>query len=203
MDGDLLVADSYNHRVKRIDPRTAKVDPMYGTGRPGADDGALNEPGGIAVAEKQVYIADTNNHRIVVVSPDQGASRTLDIRLPDQDRASAPPARGAAGAHTFTVAVSLPEGAEFTEGAPYEVRLRGTGGVAVGDYDAATPRDRVEAPVMVSGPGEVDVETAIYYCDATDPDLCGVVARAYRIAVELATAGESGWELRISLPPLR
>ena len=74
-DGRVVIADTYNHKIKMLDPASGKVTTIAGTGQPGHADGAaaraqFYEPGGIAVAGQVVYIADTNNHAI----------RTIDLR---------------------------------------------------------------------------------------------------------------------------
>lgn len=65
----LIVADTYNHKIRKIDLRTGMVNTMAGTGAPGTGmpGGILGlyEPGGISVAGNDLFIADTNNHRII------------------------------------------------------------------------------------------------------------------------------------------
>ena len=67
----LLIADTYNHKIKELDPETQKVSvQLLGTGKPGQVDGRLPsfyEPGGLSVANGKLYVADTNNHAIRVV----------------------------------------------------------------------------------------------------------------------------------------
>jgi DNA-binding beta-propeller fold protein YncE len=70
--GAIYIADTYNHRIKRLDPRTRRVTSFAGTGRPGDQDGAaanaqFYEPGGLTVAGDRLYVADTNNHAIRVI----------------------------------------------------------------------------------------------------------------------------------------
>ncbi|KAK7485866.1 hypothetical protein BaRGS_00022861 [Batillaria attramentaria] len=73
-DGPLLVADSYNHKIKSVDIRKKECVTVIGTSTPGNTAGdlstaQLNEPGGLCVEEgaQLVYIADTNNHSIKVL----------------------------------------------------------------------------------------------------------------------------------------
>ena len=81
--GDAIyIADMYNHRIKRIDPRTRRVVGYAGTGRPGHQDGAVAkaefyEPGGLSVAGDRLYVADTNNHVVRVIDLGSGEVRTL------------------------------------------------------------------------------------------------------------------------------
>ncbi|HLK48116.1 MAG TPA: hypothetical protein VKT49_08280 [Bryobacteraceae bacterium] len=81
--GMLYVADSGHHRIVRVDPNGNAVT-VAGTGLEGFDgDGgpataaSLASPEGVAVDQAgQIYIADTGNHRIRVISP-QGTIRTV------------------------------------------------------------------------------------------------------------------------------
>src|SRR4029077_20828161 len=66
---DLLVADTYNSKIKRLDPRTRTVTTWLGGEERALVDGPaaaarFNEPEGLSVAGGRLYIADTNNHAI-------------------------------------------------------------------------------------------------------------------------------------------
>ena len=81
-EGRLYLADSYNHKVKRLDPRRRAVSSWLGSGQAGDADGrqsvaAFREPGGVSAGERGLYIADTNNHRIAVADWQTGEVRTL------------------------------------------------------------------------------------------------------------------------------
>ena len=73
-DGNLLVVDTENHAIRRIDATTSHVLTIAG-GRLGAggDDGpaheaAMDRPHGCDVdANGNIYVADSNNHRVRVV----------------------------------------------------------------------------------------------------------------------------------------
>jgi DNA-binding beta-propeller fold protein YncE len=76
-EGNLLIVDTENHAVRRLDIRTRTVATIAGSGRQGGDgDGgparaaALDRPHGAAIAtDGSIYIGDTNNHRIRKVAP--------------------------------------------------------------------------------------------------------------------------------------
>jgi outer membrane protein assembly factor BamB len=72
-DGRLLVADSYNDALKWVDPATRRAETWLR---------GLHEPGGLALGDGVVYVADTNAHRVVVVREDTGAMDELEIVLP-------------------------------------------------------------------------------------------------------------------------
>uniref|UniRef100_A0A0E0CZM7 Thioredoxin domain-containing protein n=1 Tax=Oryza meridionalis TaxID=40149 RepID=A0A0E0CZM7_9ORYZ len=86
-DNQIYVADSYNHKIKRLDPVTRKVTTIAGTGRAGYKDGPalsaqLSEPAGLVeVGDGRLLVADTNNSTIrYIVLNEKGAEvRTLDL----------------------------------------------------------------------------------------------------------------------------
>jgi len=69
--GALFIADTLNHRVRRVDPQTGIIQTVVGTGqtkwngdgKPGIET-TLNEPVALAIHGKQLYIADQSNNRI-------------------------------------------------------------------------------------------------------------------------------------------
>lgn len=72
--GNLYVADSSNHRIRKITP-TRVVTTLAGTGTPGAADGpgssaTFSSPSGVAVdADGNVYVADSVNHLLRRITP--------------------------------------------------------------------------------------------------------------------------------------
>jgi DNA-binding beta-propeller fold protein YncE len=83
----IYVADSYNHKIKRIDLATERVESWLGDGEPGFVDGIgaearFNEPEGVSIGGDRLYIADTNNHVIRVADLETGTVSTLRIDLP-------------------------------------------------------------------------------------------------------------------------
>lgn len=82
-DGILYVADTYNHKVKRLFPAIRAVSSWLGTGRPGRAEGcpgALFEPSGVSVAGERIFVADTNNHRIVAAPLATGVLEEVPLR---------------------------------------------------------------------------------------------------------------------------
>jgi DNA-binding beta-propeller fold protein YncE len=83
-DGRVIIADTYNHKIKLLDPRSGKVSTLAGTGVPGHHDGAagraqFHEPGGVSVAGHIVFVADTNNHAIRTIDLRSSAVSTLTL----------------------------------------------------------------------------------------------------------------------------
>ena len=89
-DGVLLIADTYNNKVKRIDPTTREATSLLGSGEVGQEDGVgpaakFHEPGGLSVANGRLYVADTNNHAVRVADLESREVTTLTLTgLPDR-----------------------------------------------------------------------------------------------------------------------
>lgn len=69
-NGRLLIADSYNDSLKWVDPQTRVVKTFMR---------GFHEPEGVCFGPRQIYVADTNAHRIAVVDPESG--ETSDLRI--------------------------------------------------------------------------------------------------------------------------
>ena len=152
-DGAVYIADTYNHKIKRLDPGSRTVKTFAGTGQPGQTDGAVApsfyEPGGLSAALGKLYIADTNNHAVRVVDLASGQTRTLVLRnlrppaasakrleanaddtpAPNSEETKLAPqrllrARATAAGNSLVVEVALPAGYHLNELAPQ--RLQGT-----------------------------------------------------------------------------
>lgn len=71
--GNIYVADSYNHKIRKITP-DGVVSTLAGSGSPGAADGtgtaaSFNYPNGVATdAAGNVYVADAQNNKIRKIS---------------------------------------------------------------------------------------------------------------------------------------
>ena len=149
----LFIADTYNHKIKVLDPRARTVKTFAGTGKPGQADGAQSsfyEPGGLSVARGRLYVADTNNHAVRVVDIATKQTVTLVIRglqppaqSTDANAAEAdgdaepnaealklaPQQLAASGDAALVVDVALPAGYHLNPSAPqrYKVSVEGGG----------------------------------------------------------------------------
>jgi thiol-disulfide isomerase/thioredoxin len=67
-EGKLYVADTYNDKIKEVDPQNGECNTLALEPANSSEMGNLfDEPGGISYAEGKLYVADTNAHRIRVV----------------------------------------------------------------------------------------------------------------------------------------
>lgn len=82
--GVLYVADTYNHKIKRVGLHTLAVTTLAGAGAPGLADGPFGlaqfyEPGGLSVLGSRIFVADTNNHAVRVVDAARETVETLRV----------------------------------------------------------------------------------------------------------------------------
>jgi DNA-binding beta-propeller fold protein YncE len=86
------VADTYNSKLKTIDPTTLEVKTVLGGGPAGWLIGpAFNEPAGLSFGGGKLYVADTNAHRIRVVDPVTLQVTTLRLKGVEPPKAAAEP----------------------------------------------------------------------------------------------------------------
>ena len=81
----LLVADTFNNLIRSIDLKTDQVSTFLGSGKsdPGTEAAPnFYELGGLCVAGKILYVADTNHHRIVSIDLANKKATVLNVTLP-------------------------------------------------------------------------------------------------------------------------
>jgi thiol-disulfide isomerase/thioredoxin len=182
VEGGVLVADTFNGKLKRVaDPATWSApsdEPGRGVSVRTVLAG-LHEPGSVAVApDGSLVVADTNAHRLVRVVDDD-ATEIVVVGAPAPRRGALPAARTASGPHPavdawFTTILSLPEGVglapgvgtialalrphegtKLSEGAPVRAR------VEVSRRSDLLVLDRDEVVVPAGGAGELVVPIAV------------------------------------------
>ena len=65
----VFIADTYNNKIKVVDPdqrliTTLAGDTAHGNADGGLGDARFHEPGGVSLAKGALYVADTNNHAV-------------------------------------------------------------------------------------------------------------------------------------------
>jgi DNA-binding beta-propeller fold protein YncE len=168
-DGKLYVADTYNHKIRIIEPaKKSKVTTWLGDGKRGANvkPPRFAEPGGVAVAPKRgkLYIADTNNNRICVADLKTGAVDVLEIpglKPPKKPTGNAiadvavgavtalkPQSIKSGGKLTLAFFVKLPEGYKLNANFPHRYRL------ATADTQAFLDKQHLRGKPRVSADGK-------------------------------------------------
>ncbi len=216
-DGLLYVADTYNSKIKTLDPKTGEVKTWLGS--KGDADGAqpkFYEPGGIAFSGDTLFVADTNNHKIRAVDFGSKSATTFALQNVPQPAPAEPdrpirpinPEDGtitlaaqtvAPGKSELVLDFALPAGHHLNADAPQRVQLRVEGnGAKVGKTDL---RDksvilplRVPIEAAQNGEGTIFVSAGLFYC--TDAGgVCKV--RALRLKVPFKVAEGAAREIRV------
>ncbi len=83
-EGHLYIADTMNHRIRRVEAATGRMSTVAGTGQPrfSGDGGlsgnaGLNEPAALAVLGARLYIADQSNNRVRMIDLTTGIIITV------------------------------------------------------------------------------------------------------------------------------
>jgi thiol-disulfide isomerase/thioredoxin len=214
-DGLLYVADTYNNKIKVVDPRKVTSRTLVGTGKPGLEDSppAFDEPAGLAYAAGKLYVADTNNHAIRTIDlRDNNRVATLAIKglePPAPPRIDARPSfPGAAqvdlaaasvkaveGKVRLQVALELPEGYKINAQAPlrYLVEAETPKG-PIGrealdklmDVDQRSTSFDIELPSAAAGMDTLKVSLAYYYCQTGAEGVCKVGSVVWTLPLNLS-----------------
>jgi DNA-binding beta-propeller fold protein YncE len=210
--GKLYIADTYNHKIRVLDPAARTVTTAAGTGERGWVDGPaggarLDEPGGVSGAGNLLFIADTNNHLVRVLDLETATLSTLQLsnlagvsrggpgRVVSQEL---PAAAAAPGAGTIRVAIVAPDGYLLNSQAPSQLVLESSNPAVLepGERELTWSTDEQRVALTVParlGPGSATLTArgAIYYCRKGEAALCFIhnVELSQAVTVAEASAG--------------
>jgi thiol-disulfide isomerase/thioredoxin len=198
--GRIFVADTYNDKIREIDLVKGVVTTLVGgdagTDRPNAIQ--LDEPSGLSLFKNQLYIADTNHHRICVfdIATNEARELTIPDLKPPQAMQATTPLRLPAGAVEQEIAAIvvaptqteielpihylLPEGWKLNDLAPqsYVAVWKDAAGTIV---EGETRSGRIESPgaqvsLKLAIPPTANLKLQLglvyYYCRKDGAGLC-------------------------------
>ncbi len=178
-DNALYVADSYNHKIKKIDLGLRDVTTLVGTGSMGRKDGnalsaGLNEPNDLAVLNGIFYIADTNNHVVRAYNPETGSVSTINFETSEKqrpekvieltERSILPESKG------IYFQLMLPEGYHWNKDADQQISTSSENPDIIA-VSASKRQDNDSfsyyIPIEIKDKGNADLKIEIvgYYCD--------------------------------------
>jgi DNA-binding beta-propeller fold protein YncE len=218
----VLIADTYNHKIKELDPKNGSVRTRFGSGKPGQVDGSsptFYEPGGLSVANDKIYVADTNNHAIRVVDLKTKQTSTLRINgltppAKNLERAgteSAPNAEEIKSASqkiranssgSVTIEVELPAGYHLNPMAPQRYRVTADG-LSVDEKDATKATKDLKLPIKVplkagaKGNSTLKAQVTLFYCREDNTGTCRIKTLAWQLPVEITDDPSTTTELRL------
>ncbi len=214
--GQLFVADTYNHKIKVVDPKTGKTATWLGTGQRGTeikDVVQLSEPAGLTVMGEELVIADTNNHRLLAVNLKTKATRELVVAglapptprkstLEDKTPVTEIAAQTVKSGKTTNVHVTfeLPEEFKLNKLAPVTVQWQAVSGDAVVDAGVLSVRqkltaDSLEASGLASlaanGSGIYLLTVSYSYCRDGTGGVCRFGKVKYQLPLTVSGEGTS------------
>jgi thiol-disulfide isomerase/thioredoxin/DNA-binding beta-propeller fold protein YncE len=221
----LLIADTYNHRIKLLDPSARTVKVFAGLGKPGQADGAapsFYEPGGLSIAKGKLYVADTNNHAIRVVDLNTKATKTLPIKglqppatnqtaatnevAPNAEEITLPSQKLRAGDAAVLINVELPPGYHLNPTAPqrYGVSLQqGLEELKTPAVDANRTTKGLTLPIRVpiglgAGSATARVFFTFVYCRDDNTGTCRIKTLKWQAPVEVVSDASAPSEIKLS-----
>ncbi|HKX12060.1 MAG TPA: NHL repeat-containing protein, partial [bacterium] len=192
-EGQVYIADTYNHSIRRYDMKSAKLSTLAGDGRRGESDGAFaaarfNEPNALLKIADRFYVADTNNHRIRVLDSLGGQVSTLEVKGAEPAQPSPPAVQPAGKLPNLKISqdlklapgeniewkLELPEGWKLNAQAPSRLQLFDLSKepflVASHGKDRLASK-QVTLPALAAG-GKYLLQGLLYYCREGAESLC-------------------------------
>ncbi len=208
-DGKILIADTYNHKIKLLDTEKKTVETFLGTGKSGQTDGktaTFYEPGGLSAAGGKLFVADTNNQAIRVVDLKIKEVSTLKIEglappaeIKDETESVSPNLKeikveaqeiGVGAANSFVFNVKLPENFHLNADAPQRYEISATGGQSI---KLANPAQKFKKlPLVVpfqtitaSGSGNIKAKLTVYYCREDNTGVCLIKSLVWSVPFKI------------------
>jgi len=222
----LLIADTYNHKIKELDPQTRSVKTLFGTGKPGQSAGkspSFYEPGGLSAANDNLYVADTNNHAIRVIDLKTKQTSTLRINGltppaksmetsaadsgPNSEAINVPSQRLRTSSNGFlTINVDLPDGYHLNPAAPqrYKVSVDKESSIKIDSSLAARVSKDLKLPlriplsVLQSGEANIRAQVTLYYCREDNTGTCRIKTLVWQAPIEISDAADAPAEVKLN-----
>jgi DNA-binding beta-propeller fold protein YncE len=219
LGGKLYVADTYNNKIKVVDPAKKSSKTLAGNGKPGHEDGkqaSFDEPAGLSAVAGKLYVADTNNHLIRTVDLAKGNQvATLEIQglkppTPPEPKESKPDASAPRvevkpvtlqptdGLVWLTVKLQLPEGFELNAQAPMRYKITAEKGpidrAKINRYQKVEPLKefQIEIPLTAnSGKETIEVALDYYYCRKGAEGICKAGTVRWAVPITLDAKAET------------
>ena len=181
--GGPVVCDTYNSALRRYDPKGNELATL-------ARDG-LDEPSGAALLGGNLIVADTNNHRLVLVGAD-GEVRLLDVRglLPPAPVPAEGPVAARigpvelAGEVELSATLPIPEGQKLDPslGPPVQLSIRSDELLPDGGLLLTGDELPVWTRLSLSGDeGELDVLLRVGTCEEGPGAVCKLMERRWSV----------------------
>jgi len=210
-NGLVYIADTYNHRIKVLNPLDRTCRTFAGNGKAGYVDGKdarFYEPGGLSIARNKLYVADTNNHAIRVLDMKTKEVSTLQIKglktevskdmsqsaIPSFARSIELPLKTlkADSEIQLTLNIQLPKGYHLNPNAPLIYRIDAGSGIQVEQSNREMRVEKPELPINIPfkttaevQSTDVKISVSFYYCREDNQGACYMDAVVWHQPVKI------------------
>jgi hypothetical protein len=196
-NNQLFIADTYNHKIKTLDPFNGTVTTLAGTGNSGMKDGEFDvsefyEPEGITSLEDLLILADTNNHLVRVLDLHTQQTHTLILHWFPEPQIEVPAIEVSSPSFSLSLALKLPENFEINPGSVTRIEYN----EKIYDFPAG---QEILLPIHLDSTSKVDLQLDLQYCQHGDTELCYQKSFHYRIPVTINPALSSNTPIELSL----
>ncbi len=212
--GKVLIADTYNHKIKQLDTAKKTVKTFVGTGKSGQTDGAaasFYEPGGISIANNNLYVADTNNQAIRVINLQTKQVSTLKIQgltspipMSEENSSGSPNLKesksitqeiSSNSENNLTLNVNLPAGYHLNTDAPNRYEITSENGELVKIAESKQKFSKIPLSIpfktLQAGESNLKVKMTVYYCREDNTGECKIKTLAWQIPVKIVADKKS------------
>ncbi len=220
-DGKLLLADTYNHKIKLLDTNKKMVETFSGTGKSGQADGAkptFYEPGGLSIAGGKLFVADTNNQAIRVVDLKTKQVSTLKIEglttpvsNSNETESAAPNLKeikidarevSANAANTLVFNIGLPEGFHLNKDAPnrYDISIENGKNIKITNPAQKFSKIPLNVSFQATKVGSADLKAklTVYYCREDNTGTCNIKTLAFRVPLKITANKKAAAKIELS-----
>jgi DNA-binding beta-propeller fold protein YncE len=221
----LLIADTYNHKIKLLNPAARTVTSFAGSGKPGQSDGAMPsfyEPGGLTLAGDKLYVADTNNHAVRVLDLKTKETKTLTIKglqppqlsqtataetSVNQEEIKLPEQKIRSGDGSILLNLQLPAGYHLNPSAPHRYSISvgdGSQLISIDSNSASRTLKNVQLPVQIpfhatrQGVAQVNASFTFVYCREDDTGVCRIKTLQWRVPIEITSDAAAPAEIKLT-----
>ena len=217
-DDKLLIADTYNHKMKRYDPATHNLSSWIGNGKRGYRDGKasqaqFNEPNDITFLDGNYYIMDTNNDLIRIYNPandevstfifkNQWKLSMMDKQKRNQsiftgEKIQLSPQEVSTSNISLELVLEIPNEFVINADAPnYADFLNKSLFISNSKPNQITIKDNIQ---LTDNQKEIIIETDIYYCNKKQSSKCAIKQYQFTIPVSIQTGKTQNIQLKQSL----
>lgn len=210
-EGKVLIADTYNHKIKQLDTEKKTVKTFLGNGKSGQVDGAkpqFYEPAGLSIANGKLFVADTNNHAVRVVDLQTKQVSTLKIEgltspkkvgntavSPNLKELKISTQEVLANTNaSLNFKVKFPEGYHLNTDAPNRFEILADGkNIKVENPKGKLTKLPLSIPfqTLQNGETKLTAKFTVYYCRDDNTGECLIKTLMWDVPVKISSAGKS------------